>query len=228
MGPQGVERPTGRVSATSSARSAGSDHDRFARSRVRECRDADRKSDCILMDRQHSCANSPTIRAECVHRAKNMRRDTDLLDRRRTTAARRAATILRKWRRPYRMLYDLTAIDERNAQPSRGTRRRPISPWSIISSPSSGTTDIRIKVPLKENALERAHHCRSLAQRQLVRARSMGYVRHSLCRPPASEPHPYSADTGAATRSQRPLRPGHRDGPLRAYRGARRSRSKRR
>ena len=108
--------------------------------------------------------------------------------------------------RPYRMLYDLTAIDER----TRAHRDdQPASQFTVIYHLLSfeRNADIRLKVALVETGFDDAHDYRYLACRKLVRARDMGHVRDRLRRPPA--PAPDSATPwwqGHALRKEHPAR----------------------
>ena len=97
--------------------------------------------------------------------------------------------------RPYRMLYDLTAIDER----TRAHRDdQPASRFTVIYHLLSfeRNADIRLKVALTETDLDDAHDYRYLACRELVRARDMGHVRDRLRRPPAPAPDSAAARGG--------------------------------
>ena len=80
---------------------------------------------------------------------------------------------------PYTLLFDLTAIDE-----SQRTHRQglPDSEFTVAYHLLSfdRNEDIRLKVALARSRFDAPDDQRSLAFGQLVRARSMGYVRHRL------------------------------------------------
>ena len=86
---------------------------------------------------------------------------------------------------PYKMLYDLTAIDERMRTHRDG---QPPSDFTVVYHLLSFDRNeyVRIKVALAETRLSLPTHCRHLARGQLVRARSVGHVRHRLRRTSAS------------------------------------------
>ena len=79
--------------------------------------------------------------------------------------------------RPYKMLYDLSAIDERMRQHRDG---QPASDFTVVYHLLSFERNeyIRIKVALAEDRLSLATVTRHLARCQLVRARSVGHVRN--------------------------------------------------
>ena len=81
--------------------------------------------------------------------------------------------------RPYKMLYDLTAIDERMRTHRDG---QPPSDFTVVYHLLSFDRNeyVRIKVPLDDNTTVLAQHYRPLARGQLVRARSVGHVRDHL------------------------------------------------
>ena len=107
--------------------------------------------------------------------------------------------------RPYRMLYDLTAIDERMRVHREG---QPASDFTVVYHLLSfdRNADIRLKVALPVDDADDAHHHRHLACGQLVRARSLGHVRHRLRRPPALAPHPACRRPGRVIRCARTIR----------------------
>ena len=76
------------------------------------------------------------------------------------------------------MLYDLTAIDERMRRASRGASRRATSPSSITCCPSNETRMSGSRCRSTDDAAVAPDHHRSLAGGELVRARSLGHVRH--------------------------------------------------
>ncbi len=117
--------------------------------------------------------------------------------------------------RPYRMLYDLTAIDER----TRSHRDdQPASDFTVIYHLLSfeRNADIRLKVALSADDCDDAHHYRYLACRELVRARDMGHVRHRLrpatrtcagfCCPHWWQGHPLHKDHPARATEMEPFR----------------------
>ena len=80
---------------------------------------------------------------------------------------------------PYKMLYDLTAIDERMRTHRDG---QPASDFTVVYHLLSFDRNeyVRIKVALAEDSTVAAEHHGYLARGQLVRARSVGHVRNRL------------------------------------------------
>ena len=81
--------------------------------------------------------------------------------------------------RPYKMLYDLSAIDERMRKHREG---QPPSDFTVVYHLLSFDRNeyVRVKVALSEDRLSPADHHGHLAGRGLVRARSVRHVRHRL------------------------------------------------
>ena len=78
--------------------------------------------------------------------------------------------------RPYKMLYDLTAIDERMKTHRDG---KPASDFTVVYHLFSFDRNeyLRIKVALPEDRSFAAEYHGHLAGSELVRARSVGHVR---------------------------------------------------
>ena len=75
----------------------------------------------------------------------------------------------------FEMLLDVTGIDERVRVHRTG---QPASEFTVVYhlTSFSGHCDIRVKVPLMDADPKAAYRHRSLAERQLVRARNLGHV----------------------------------------------------
>ncbi len=111
--------------------------------------------------------------------------------------------------RPFAMLYDLGAIDERLRRHRDG---QPESDFTIFYHLLSyeRNADLRLKVALRGETPSIGTITDHLAGGRLVRARGLGHVRRRLPRPPAPQPHPQSAVVGRAPAAQGAPVPRHR------------------
>ena len=121
--------------------------------------------------------------------------------------------------RPYRMLFDLTAIDERvrahrEGQPPSDLRSSIICCRLIATRIFVSRSRCRATDPSVDSVTEH------LAVGRLVRVRSLGHVRHPFRGPSAPATDPHAAKTGRAIRCKEPSGAGHRDG---AFQPARRA-----
>ena len=132
-------------------------------------------------------------------------------------AAERLPAVLRHLKtevpQPYRMLYDLTAIDERERVHRDG---QPNGDFTLVYHltvvrPQPGPAP---EGGARRRARDDAQHHAAVAGRELVRARSLGHVRHPLRRPPAPAPPADAADLGRPSAAQGASGAGDRDGAI--------------
>jgi hypothetical protein len=116
---------------------------------------------------------------------------------------------------PYKMLYDMTAIDERARTHRDHTAASDFTvAYHLLSF---GRNEyVRLKVALDNDTPSPSQQHRHLAGGELVRTRSVGYVRDHLRGAPAPRPDPDAHHLGWPSPSQGPSCSRHGNGPIRA------------
>ena len=104
--------------------------------------------------------------------------------------------------RPFRMLYDLTAIDERLRKHREWPARSRTSPSSTTCSSLERNADIRAEGRAVRRAPVAPLDHPIFGQRELVRARGLGSVRHRVHRPPHLSRHHVAANLGRSSAAQ--------------------------
>ena len=116
---------------------------------------------------------------------------------------------------PYPMLWDLTAIDERERRHREG---QPPSDFTAVYHLLSfdRNADVRLKVALTGEKPSMPTITGLWPSSELVRARGLGHVRHRVRRPPEPAPDPDAAVVGRPSAAQGASGARDRDGPVHA------------
>ena len=177
--------------------------------------------DAIPLTRTSSltwCGSSRNASAEDVRLAADTRRHSDTLGRK-DDGARRSATIC-KTEVAQPVPHALSTLPPSTSVERVHRQDQPASDFTVVYHLLSyeRNADVRIKVALAGDAAVAHHGHGSLACRELVRARSLGHVRHHLRGASAPAAHPDAADLGGPSPAQGPSRPRDGNGPVRSSR----------